>query len=57
MPAFQWLNQDEFIATASKAAYRILEEDSQRGYGNDSPNMLIKDKELHQVKKELQRNA
>lgn len=50
MPILQWLNRDESIAAAGKAAYRILEEDPQHGYGDASPNMLIQGDNLEALK-------
>ena len=41
MPILQWLNRDESIAAAGKAAYRILEEDPGLSYGDDSQNLLV----------------
>ena len=37
MPILQWLNRGESIAAAGKAAYRILEDDPNLSYGDDSP--------------------
>ena len=50
MPILQWLNRDESIAAAGKAAYRILEDDPSLSYGNDSPNLLVHGDNLEALK-------
>lgn len=50
MPILQWLNRDESIAAAKKAAYRILEEDPSLSYGDDSPNLLVHGDNLEALK-------
>ena len=50
MPILQWLNRNESIAAAGKAAYRILEEDAQHAYGEDSPNILVHGDNLEALK-------
>ena len=50
MPILQWLNRDESIAAAGKAAYRILEDDPSLSYGDDSPNLLVHGDNLEALK-------
>ena len=50
MPTLNWINRNESIAAAGKAAYRILEEEPQHGYGDDSPNMLVYGDNLEALK-------
>ena len=50
MPILQWLNRDESIAAAGKAAYRILEEDPSLSYGDDSQNLLVHGDNLEALK-------
>ena len=50
MPILQWLNRDESIAAAGKAAYRILEVDPALSYGDESPNLLVHGDNLEALK-------
>ncbi|HWP96132.1 MAG TPA: site-specific DNA-methyltransferase [Syntrophomonadaceae bacterium] len=50
MPILQWLNRNETVSISRKVPYRLLEEDKQYSYGEESDNMVIQGDNLEALK-------
>ena len=50
MPELMWNGKEEAVKAAGKVPYRLLKEDRNLGYGDDSENMLIQGDNLAALK-------
>ena len=50
MPELIWNGKEEAVKAAGKVPYRLLKEDRNLGYGDDSENMLIQGDNLAALK-------
>ena len=50
MPELIWNGKEEAVKAAGKVPYRLLKEDRNFGYGDDSENMLIQGDNLAALK-------
>ncbi|ABO49406.1 DNA methylase N-4/N-6 domain protein [Desulforamulus reducens MI-1] len=50
MPILHWLDRDKTLTIANKIPFRLLEEDQQYSYGDNTPNMIIQGDNLEALK-------
>lgn len=50
MPILHWLGKEETLAVSRKVPFRLLEEDRQLSYGDETPNMIVQGDNLEALK-------
>lgn len=50
MPTLHWLGREETLTVSRKVPFRLLEEDRQISYGDETPNMIVQGDNLEALK-------